>query len=422
MKSFLPALLLALLLLSCATKSKIVSRTTENILNSKFYESQFTGFVLFDPETKDTLYNQNGSKYFTPASNTKIFTLYTSLKMLPDSLPSLFYHQASDTTYVQGTGDPTFLHPYFDDLKALEFLRKQNNVKLYLGNLIDERLGPGWSWGDYQYYYQPERSAMPLYGNVTTLQNIQEPKVLPAVFVDSVVRVNAADNRKAEENIFFFDGNRKDTLEVPFRTGPQLTKSILESELNRAIELTDKKTSPSLKTFYGIESDTVYRRMMHNSDNFIAEQLLILASSTLSDTLDSQRARDFMLENFLWDLKQEPRWVDGSGLSRYNLITPESLIQVLHKLYTELPRDRLLSFFPTGGKSGTLKNWYPGIDKPYIYAKTGSLSNNHCLSGFLITKSGKTLIFSFMNNHFRESSSEVKKRMQLILEKVRDTY
>ena len=113
MKSFLPASLLALLLLSCATKSKIVSRTTENILNSKFYGSQFTGFVLFDPETKDTLYNQNGSKYFTPASNTKIFTLYTSLKMLPDSLPSLFYHQASDTTYIQGTGDPTFLHPYF---------------------------------------------------------------------------------------------------------------------------------------------------------------------------------------------------------------------------------------------------------------------------------------------------------------------
>ncbi len=92
-------------------------------------------------------------------------------------------------------------------------------------------------------------------------------------------------------------------------------------------------------------------------------------------------------------------------------------------MFREIPRERLYLFFPAGGESGTIEDWYPGNPEPYIYAKTGSLSNNHCLSGYLLTKSGKTLIFSsFMNNHFMESSSEIKNRMQSIFEEIRDTY
>jgi D-alanyl-D-alanine carboxypeptidase/D-alanyl-D-alanine-endopeptidase (penicillin-binding protein 4) len=127
---------------------------------------------------------------------------------------------------------------------------------------------------------------------------------------------------------------------------------------------------------------------------------LLLASSTLSDSLNSAKARRFVLENHLSDLEQPPSWVDGSGLSRYNLFTPESIVHVLYKLYVEIPKERLFQFFPTGGVSGTLEDWYSGNPEPYLFAKTGSLSNNHCLSGYLLTKSGKILIFSFMNNHF----------------------
>jgi len=161
--------------------------------------------------------------------------------------------------------------------------------------------------------------------------------------------------------------------------------------------------------------------MMIESDNFLAEQLLLLCSSTLSDTLSSSKVREYILENELADLKQQPRWVDGSGLSRYNLFTPESMIHVLSKLYDDIPRERLFDFFPAGGQ-GTLKDWYPGKPEPYLFAKTGSVGNNYNISGYLITKSGKILIFSFMNNHFRHPSSEIKKRMQRIFEALRDDY
>jgi D-alanyl-D-alanine carboxypeptidase/D-alanyl-D-alanine-endopeptidase (penicillin-binding protein 4) len=91
-------------------------------------------------------------------------------------------------------------------------------------------------------------------------------------------------------------------------------------------------------------------------------------------------------------------------------------------MYREVPRRRLFDMFAVGGVSGTLKDWYPGNPVPYIHAKTGTLGNNHCLSGYLMTSSGKVLIFSFMNNHFRQPATEVKQQIQLVLEWVRDHY
>ena len=86
-----------------------------------------------------------------------------------------------------------------------------------------------------------------------------------------------------------------------------------------------------------------------------------------------------------------------------------------------MPLEKVLEFLPVGGKSGTLENYYDA-DKPYIFAKTGSLSNNYSLSGFIKTKSGKTLIFSFMNSNYTVPTSTLKKGMEEILLMIRDNY
>ena len=188
------------------------------------------------------------------------------------------------------------------------------------------------------------------------------------------------------------------------------------------VSISNFSGKPLEHTAYSIPSDTLYKRMLLVSDNFLAEQMLIMASSTLSDTLSSKRMRDYVLDNQLKDLKQQPRWVDGSGLSRYNLFTPTSFVQVLEKLYHDIPQERLFNLFPVGGESGTLKKYCSGGDKPYIHAKSGTVGNNYSLSGYLVTNSGKTLIFSFMNNHYRKPTDEVKKHMQLVFEWLRDNY
>lgn len=378
--------------------------------------------MLFDPETKDTIINFNSSKYFTPASNTKIATLYTALSILPDSIPSLKYKIEKDTIHIQGTGDPTLLHPYFKDSTTISFLKNFKNINLNLTNFEDDKYGPGWAWEDYSYYFQPEITGLPLYGNVVTIYKSDSLNVTPKKFTENISQIAYHTPREEFKNTFYFKPTRKDTINTPFITDSVLTKTLLEQVLDKNIKLKNTFPQGVKNVLYSVPSDSVYKRMMLESDNFLAEQLLILSSSVLSDTLSSGIARKHMLSNNLSDLQEIPRWVDGSGLSRYNLFSPASFVHILSKLYTEQPTERLFNLFPVGGKSGTLKKWYKGDDKPYIYAKSGTLGNNYSLSGYLITNSGKTLIFSFMNNHYKQPTSEVKKRMQVIFENIRDYY
>ena len=74
-----------------------------------------------------------------------------------------------------------------------------------------------------------------------------------------------------------------------------------------------------------------------------------------------------------------------------------------------------------GGQKGTLKNSYKN-DPPYIFGKTGSLNNNHVLSGYLITRKGKLLIFSLMNNNYLAPTNDVRKHMQEILYTIYTKY
>ncbi len=418
-RRFTGFVLFSLILSSCATQR---GQYLKKQFDSPSTEHQFSGFLLYDPATKDTIYAHNQERYFTPASTTKIATLYAALQVLSDSIPALRYTKQGDTLYVEGTGDPTFLHPYFNDSTAFHLAKNYSQIQLSLTNFREERLGPGWAWEDYEWYYAPERSAIPMYGNLISMHRQNGLHITPPYFKDHIRHRDSARNRALHTNTFYFGAERKDTLEVPFINSSFLTKTLLEELLEKPVGLVDNLPSGTKVTLYSVPSDSLYKRMMVESDNFLAEQLMIVASSSLSDTLNFSKVRNYILENHLEHLKHSPRWVDGSGLSRYNLFTPTSMVQMLDELYKEVPKNRLLNFFPVGGVSGTLKNWYAGNPNPYIYAKSGTLGNNYSLSGYLLAKSGKVLIFSFMNNHFIKPTNEVREEMQAIFEHIRDTY
>ncbi|WP_396634075.1 D-alanyl-D-alanine carboxypeptidase/D-alanyl-D-alanine-endopeptidase [Maribacter sp. R86514] len=422
MKNFLFIIVILILVSACTSTKSIIRKDFNQQLSSSFYQNQFTGVLVIDAETKDTIYTNNSHKYFIPASNTKIFTLYAALKTLPDQIPALKYIEANDTLYFEGTGDPSFLHHYIKDSTTLKFLERYNNLIFVANNFQDEKYGPGWAWDDYQYYYSAEKSALPINGNVVMTYRNPELMVSPAYFKDSVIQLTNKNNRNEFSNTFYYPTQSRYTLETPFITSNFTTKSILESLLNKKVGMSTAMPSGKKQTLYGISSDSLYMRMMHESDNFIAEQLLLVSAGVLTDTLNGKLSRSYILENELKNLKQEPRWVDGSGLSRYNLFTPQNMVSVLDRLHEMVPQERLFSIFPAGGLSGTLKNRFAGDEQPYIYAKSGSLSNNYCLSGYLVANSGKTLIFSFMNNHFKQSTSEERNRLEQMLQTLRDTY
>jgi D-alanyl-D-alanine carboxypeptidase/D-alanyl-D-alanine-endopeptidase (penicillin-binding protein 4) len=418
MKKLILILLAACFLTACSsTKYRQLKKQSSQLLKDTIFENQFLGVLVYHPEKKDTVISFNSRKYFTPASNTKIVTLYTSLQTLPERIPALKYIDIKDTLYIQGTGDPTLLHPYFKDNTTLQFLKKYENIALYLNNFESERFGPGWAWEDYEFYYQPERNSFPIYGNVATIFKSDSLRVIPDYFANKVTAINYPKMREDYSNTFYFNPQRKDTLETPFITDILLTKSLLEDVLNKKIRITNSFPTGEKSTLYSVASDSVYKRMMKVSDNFLAEQLLVLSSSTLSDTLSIEKAQENMLNIQLSDLNEAPRWVDGSGLSRYNLFSPTSLVHILDKMYAEQPRERLFNLFPIQKSPNS-----DATEKPYIYAKSGSFGNNYNLSGYLLTKSGKVLIFSFMNNHYKTPTSELKKRMFAIFENLRDNY
>src|ERR1700733_4971326 len=138
--------------------------------HSAILNDHFTGFALYDLDKKKMIYEQNADKYFTPASNTKLFTFYTCLKMLGDSIPALKYVIRNDSLIFWGTGDPSFLHSDLKGLKAFNFL-KNSNKKLFFaaGNYTNDFYGGGWAWDDYNDYYQAEITELPLEDNVALL-------------------------------------------------------------------------------------------------------------------------------------------------------------------------------------------------------------------------------------------------------------
>ena len=411
---------LLLILASCGTTNHIKRDLKKSHKKSSF----FKGFVLYNPKTKKEIINHNGVKYFTPASNTKLYTFYTAYKALGDSVLSLAYYKAKDSLLIKGTADPSFLYG-FESTKVFNFLKQQKDTIYLVDASIDEDVyGSGWAWDDYSYYYMPEKSLFPMYGNIVTYNYDGNSSTSRPSFFKQNIQVldTVKQTRELNKNKFYFPRNRLKDREVPFITSTKLVAKLLSDTLKKVIKVIPDNNQYNYKKIKGIPYDSLYRKLLVVSDNFIAEQLLLQVGKKVSNTYNVTEAIAYSLTHYLQDLPQKPRWVDGSGLSRYNLFSPNDMVFLLDKMYTEIPLQKLLGYFPAGGVSGTLKNSYEQTTKPYIFAKSGSLSNNYNLSGFIITKKGTVLIFSYMNNHYKIKTATVKKEMEETLKMIYNSY
>jgi serine-type D-Ala-D-Ala carboxypeptidase/endopeptidase (penicillin-binding protein 4) len=418
---------LVVLLLLMASCSPISHKALTKKIKS--FESKFqhhTGFMLYDVEQRQELYSFQSGRYFTPASNTKILTFYTALILLGDSVPAFQYVEREDSLIIRGMGDPSFLYQKtFDSRKAFDFLTNQDK-QLYLlsNNFYTEPLGVGWSWDDSFYSYASERAAFPLYGNTFLVKrNGNTLNTFPNYFSFQIQPKDSTETltikRDFNSNKILVYAGRKKSLQtewlIPFKTSAELSALLLSDTLKKSVSLIKGALDfAHPKTLYSVPVDSLYKVMMQESDNFVAEQLLLLCAHVLSDSLKPEIAITHMKKNYLNDLPDTPQWVDGSGLSRYNLLTPRSLVKVWEKIYRQIPRERLFNLLAVSGKSGTLKNNYKS-DSPYIYGKTGTFRNNYSLSGYLVTKKGRTLIFCFMNNNYPARVQEVRADMEKIL-------
>ena len=437
-------------LASCSVSKQISRQANDVLINDSAISKGHIGISIYEPATGKYWYNFNADKYFIPASNTKLFTLYAGMKYLGDSLVGMKYYQSNDTVYALPTGDPTFMHPDFSNQPVSDFFKNTRLPIIFSDkNWKAEKYGSGWAWDDYNDYYMAERSAVPLYGNIVKTEftkylsvnqhsrpdsflhyNLQilQPKI-PGLSIsykldNSLKKV--AIKRKQNENSFdvsFPDNEFSFQKDIPFVTnGIKIALEMLHSTYP-FIQEQVKEFNTQYSTFKIIRtqpSDSLFKPMMHNSDNFFAEQTLLMASNEHMGYMSDEDMIDTLLKNDLKDIPQKPRWVDGSGLSRYNLFTPLSFIYILEKMKNEFGLKRLQAILPTGGE-GSLKNYFIS-DSSYIFAKTGTMSNNCALSGFLFTGKGKLVIFSVLVNNYSTGAGPVRKAVENFLYGIRKKY
>jgi serine-type D-Ala-D-Ala carboxypeptidase/endopeptidase (penicillin-binding protein 4) len=469
---------------SLTGKDPLRQFVADSLLQQPGLVSAQVGISLYDPATATYKYNYQGDKYFIPASNTKLFSLYAGLKYLGDSLVGMRYRVTDTALFIIPSGDPTFLHPAFSSQPVIDLMKKTGkNIYLADDNWQDNALGRGWAWDDYNDDYAAERSPFPIYGNmIRWVQERQKgntsdpfgasPSIYSVPEVDWPVKFMTDTMKKSFFVHRIRGGNVYEITEGKEDYRQQYTPFVTDGLASAALFLKDTAGRPGAAThlkmfplpgilqingmitahdsrmplpgepqkiappdfwdlidrqhqggWYVLHSrpvDSLFRPMMYNSDNFFAEQTLLMVGNERQGRMDDEGTIDNLLREDLKDLPQKPNWVDGSGLSRNDLFTPQDFVWILDKLQGEFGLSRMENILPTGG-TGTLASYYRQ-DSAYIFAKTGSLSGVAALSGYLITKKGHLLIFSILVNNYTGSGVIVRRQMEKLIHKIRDEY
>ena len=421
-------LLLAMILLSSCSVSKKINRpATEYILHNEAFVNAHTGISIYEPATGKYWYNYQAEKYFTPASNTKLATCYAAMKYLGDSLVGIKYNEINDSTVViKGMADPSFLHSDYKSNPVFNFLKKYRYIQVINPDFKDY-LGSGWGWDDYLEYYMAQRSAFPFHGNTVMADWINDTTLsfLPNYFQKrSVIKENLSKGYNAyrpwDTNDFTFKNGRTKHAEIPFVPDEKTLQNLLQDTLQEEVETIYNYSGEINNIIHSQPTDSILKPMMHRSDNFFAEQNLLMVSEKLLGIMSDQKIIDTLLKTDYQLMPQKPHWVDGSGLSRYDLFSPKDFVFILNKMKDDFGMDRIKNILPTGG-TGTISSYYLK-DSGFIFVKTGTLNGVVALSGFLYTKKNKLLIFSVLVNNHLSSATSIRKGIEKFIQDIRDRY
>ena len=428
--------LLKLLFIAVATimilSACSVRQAQKTLLNSEGVKGAHVGIAIYNDSKEQWLSKYQSDHYFTPASNVKILATYLGLQFLGDSLPGWKMAENADTLFLMPLGDPSFMHPEFKYQPVVDIIKNTNKQVVIVGNNQDqfEIFGSGWSWADYAEDYQPERSRMPIYGNVVHFyqSNKKLEAIKPFYFFKDIVDLGKVEeknwSRSRTGNRFFTtnENNKSKYFQVPFsQEDMPMVKALelLNDTLGKTISFQKQSTLPatSYKTIKTVATDSLLKIMMLRSDNFYADQIVLMASEQLFGKMDDAALLDSTKKLFFADLPQKMRWADGSGLSRYNLNTPENYIAILQQMHAKFGEARVKNIFEKGGE-GTISAYYKNFPGT-MYAKTGTLGGQVALSGFIYTPKQQKLYFSVLvANHMSPSSTQVRRAVETYLTKV----
>jgi D-alanyl-D-alanine carboxypeptidase/D-alanyl-D-alanine-endopeptidase (penicillin-binding protein 4) len=407
-----------------------------------------------------TIYALNPQKLMMPASNMKIVTLAAAADRLGWdftfttrflSIGRIENGVLDGDVLAVGTGDPSFGTADGSAGRAFDACAerlRELGVRTVLGRVIgddnafdDEGLGFGWSWDDLPDDYAAAVSALQFNENAARLTVAPGPAAgdVAAVVLDSPDTGLTIDNRlvtAAEGSAASIEAHRlpgSSRLElrgsIPIGSAPAtrvvsvdnatlfLVKALRNGLIARgidvrgaAMDIDDLLEPPrpgdravKLATHRSPPLSTLAIRLMKASQNLYAETLLktIAAAGGTPTGIGGPMLVQTTLQ--AWGIAPESLILrDGSGLSRYGYVTPETLVAILaHVAADDRLRGPFEAALPIAGRDGTLAARMRGTAaEGNVRAKTGSMANVRALSGYATTMAGEPLVFSIIANNF----------------------
>lgn len=441
----------------------------DSLLNDPIFRSAHWGVLVVDPATADTLFSRNAGKLFMPASNQKLLTGATALATLgPEyrftttilgALPSSNGVMPGDLVVV-GTGDPTVSDSLtggdaLAPLRALADSLAGRGIRAVAGRLIrggdafpDSTLGFGWSWDDLDYGYSapidelmfnegfarvtvfggrfPGDSVRVRTSPAATLPHLRSIQVLTVGCCDLRQRVQWSIDVRGPRPMVDLRGTVRvrDSVAVHValrNPAAAWLGAFAETLAERGIavrggieptQIADTVGLSVLGTRLSPPLREILPALQKPSQNQIAEILFktLGREVTGSGTADSGRV---VVERQLlaWGADSAGFAVrDGSGLSRHDYVTPETIVRVLDAMRRHASFMVFHDALPIGGVDGTLRERMIGTAaEGNVRAKTGTIDKARALSGYVTTADGRLLLFSMLANNHVVNNREVER-------------
>jgi len=443
-------------------------RKIKEILRSSVLAGTHAGIKVIALPSGKTIIEENGTKLFVPASNVKLLTAYAALKLLGSRYAFIteFAADASGepatvrTLYLKGYGDPSAT---LADLNY-QALNLSGTIKRVTGDIVVDNsyfdatlFGRGWMWDEgivpwnapiapyaldgncIDIYFRPA----PREGDVVRVRSV--PETFYAVVVASAVTAQADDIHILRDQTpggdrYFVTGTLgiaspekkwRCTVSRPGLYAGTVLKELLTrygvKVDGRVYEGTASTAAVCVGRYASRNMADILRCFLKESDNLTGECLLkSMGAAECGPPGDAAKGiaaiKKVLAESGIRGKSYE--LADGSGLSTYNLLSPDILVRVLQTVYGDFSLcPEFMDAMAVAGNDGTLKDRLK--ESPlngYVRAKSGNMSGVSCLSGYLQTRKGTLLAVSIMMNGFTGTCQPLRGMQDEILQVLWENY
>ena len=428
-------------------------------LMTQILAMQIGEFLIQSLETGEYFYKRNENKLFMPASNLKLFTSSAGLVLLGDEYKfstNIYMRGRMDGStligdlVVQGKGDPTLSGRFYKNDVTKVFSQWADTlldlgIDEITGSIIgddnefdDLGLGDGWQWDYESDWYAAQSSALSFNDNcidIVVTADVEtdqakidiSPNTKYAVIInkvslvknDSVTAIEVY--RERGTNVISVTGTirKSDSLKTfvtvnnPTQYAMVVLKEVLESkgitvggfpiDIDDMSSPVDYNELYKLFTHYSPKLKEVVKIINKNSQNFYAEQLLKTIGLEIESFGTAENGIGACTSIFQ-EMGINPEnmiMVDGSGLSRLNLVTPKQIVSLLNFMYQHKYYLPFYNSLPIAGVDGSLANRMKGSKaENNVRAKTGFIGYARSLSGYVNTGDNEPVVFSMMVNNF----------------------